>query len=166
MLGAVWRIVALAVLAIVLCHAARAGERPEKHDLPVPVEVLKVERADWDRTSPESAYFGIRSANLADDGDWILAGFAPDDRQNVHAYLQNPDMRAANSRAQRAVTRELISELLTYKGFVIVAIEAEESEGRSYHKFIPMTETAEGWAVTNVLRSDPEFQALLMDPQK
>jgi hypothetical protein len=141
--------------------AARADDRPQEFVFPAAIEVTPVTRAQWDRSSPESAYLGIRAANLADDAEWILAGFAPQDREKVATYLNNAEMRSANLKAQRAIVGEAIKSAVAYKSHVILIVVAQEAGGSSYGKPVPMIETAEGWALTNALMDDPLFGKLM-----
>jgi hypothetical protein len=151
-----------AIIALsALSACAQANDRPQEFVFPTAIEVVPVTRAQWDRSSPESAYIGIRAANLADDSGWILAGFAPGDREKVDGYLKNVEMRAANAKAQRAIKRERIESALTYKSFVILIVKVEETGGVRYTKPVPMVETADGWALTNALQADPVFEALM-----
>jgi hypothetical protein len=149
------------VLTFLAGAGARADDRPQEFVYPAAIEVSPVTQEKWDRSSPESAYLGIRAANLADDAEWILAGFAPQDREKIVSYLSNAEMRAANVKAQRAIVSETIKSAVTYKSHVILIVVAQEAGGFSYSKPIPMIETAEGWALTNALRDDPVFGKLM-----
>ena len=164
-----WRPVShiLVTALLVLCAAcAQADDRPQEHVFSEPIAVTPVTREQWDRSSPESAYLGVRAANLADDADWILAGFTPDDRAKVSGYLGDPGMRAANAKAQRAISGERILSALSYKSHVILIVEVSEAGGFKYSKPVPMIETAEGWAVSNALAADPVFGELMQGKLK
>lgn len=154
------RLLALFSLAGTIALPAGAQTAPAIEQLQRKIEVQSIERSRWDRASPELAYHGVRSANLADDPDWILSGFATADRETVAGYLRSTEMRAANARVQRGIERETIIGRVRHKEFVILVIEAHERGGNTYRRFVPMAHTPEGWAVSNALRADPVFTTL------
>lgn len=158
------RAVICALVVIAIGAPANARDLPPMRKAEPPIAVAPVERAKWNRTTPEQAYLGVRAANLAHDAEWILAGFTAADRPTVSHHLANAEMRRANARIQRNIESETIIGTVSHKDHVILVIQAREKSGTSYRRFVPMLKTGDGWAVSNALKDDAVFKALLSSP--
>ncbi len=125
-----------------------------------PIEVHPVARDDWDRSTPEKAYAGIFAANRSGDIDWMLATFAPSERQEMRAQM-TAEAVEKNRLFMRTVVRELIRERIEYGPYVILITQSELPSGEKWGSPNPMIETPEGWALTNTLASDPFFSQVV-----
>jgi hypothetical protein len=166
MMRSLLTLAAMALAAVAACLPATAQQASQVEMLARPISVAPIERARWSRATPELAYMGVRAAHLADDAQWILASFAPADRNVIEGYLRDADMRAANARIHRGVVREEIVGRVSHRDYVILLVETHEASGLTYTRSIPMVSTPEGWAVTNALRDDPVFQALQVSARR
>jgi hypothetical protein len=141
--------------------SAHRAELPPFEALAAPLVVAVVERAAWQRATPEDAYRGVRTAQLRDDVDWILDGFADTDRAKVAGYLAKPDVRATNARIMKDIVSEEIRGRYAYKDHVILVLSATLASGKAYQRLVPMVRVAKGWSVSNALADDPMFAQLM-----
>lgn len=128
----------------------------QKPALPQAVQII--EREDWDRSSPISSYHGIHSANHKNDVDWIVASFAPGERETVRQMAEDPAMLANNRKLHERIAQETIIKRVPYKeDYVILFVDVDLTDGRTFQAQYPFKQTAEGWLMTNDLADDPNF---------
>ncbi len=155
------------VLAFMLHPASLAWPDPAAQEIKLEpaievkaIEVKMISRERWDRSTPEKSYFGVHSANKNGDVEWIVAGFAPAERDSIRKYVGDKQLLDANTALFRSITRETIIKKVTYGDYVILVLEARRSDGRRFLRNIPFKSVGRDWLVTNDLSADPVFLGL------
>lgn len=131
-----------------------------------PHVVHPVARAKWSRTTPEEAYRGVVSANMAGDADWILEGFAPGDRPAVKEMMKQPEAVEKVARFYKSVTKVQLLEVIHYGEYVVAIYENVRSNGSSRITEFAMKKTKDGWGLTNELEKDVFYTYIIEGVRK
>lgn len=137
-------------------RALFAGQR-----YPTALTITPVEEAAWDKSTPESSYAGIYSANRAGSIEWMLATFDTASRGRVKAAMTEEAL-ANNAKIFRLITEENVVERIEYGGYVILVNVSTLENGQTVPSINPMKKTADGWLLTNDLENDPILPMLLV----
>ena len=127
-----------------------------------PLEVKPIASRDqWDRSTPEKSFFGISAANRKGDRDWILAGFVPDEREEM-GRLVHGEMLKKNTEEYNKVEHEYILDRLEFGPYRILLIKMVDKDGSVFAKRTVFKKTEEGWLQTNSLRADPVVSGVIL----
>ena len=126
-----------------------------------PLRVVDVTEADWRRSSPESSYRGMLSAAKSGDLEWILASFAPQDRERVKAVLSDPGARQRHHDFHKQVVHSEINMRIDYGEYAILLVTERQKNGRTITSEVAMKKFSAGWLGTNDLHEDAFFVMVL-----
>ena len=124
-----------------------------------PIPLPTVTRETLDRTTLEGALASDVAAFRADDTEWILENFAPEDQGKIAQQLEREDLRARNKAALGHIHSMEIWGMATYGeyGLVMYRYDADSTGG-----LVPtFTKVGDEWKRTNVLGSDEVFDVVL-----
>ena len=124
-----------------------------------PIPLPTVTRETVDRTTLEGALASDVAAFRADDAEWILENFAPEDQDKITQQLEREDLRARNKAALGHIHSMEIWGMATYGEYGLVMYRYD---GDSTGGLVPsFTKVGEEWKRTNVLSSDEVFDVVL-----
>ncbi len=121
----------------------------ELYNPPKQVSAIGKSQAKWD--TPLDTAQSDFSATKADDDEWILENFLPEDREEIREFLGNPAIRERNKTAfEEKDSREVLGKV-EYQDYTLLFIR----ESRDTNT-MPMTfkNSPEGWKRTNALSAD------------
>ena len=124
------------------------------YDPPLPVQALAGPGA-----TPEAALAADYAANLAGDANAIVAGFAPEDRDDIRALVEDPDMLARNTAMSRDLERMAITGQVMLGEHTLLLI-SHWYDGVPWPAVYSFVETPEGYLRTNALSDDPAFDVV------
>lgn len=121
-----------------------------------PIALRPVTRTQADGRTPQGALEADRSAQLADDADWIAENFAASDRAEVNKWLADADMRRANRGVLERQGQPKVLGWARVRNFLVAILE---TAGGSR---LPATLVREDgrWKRTNALSADPTFDII------
>jgi hypothetical protein len=123
---------------------------------PIPLDT--VTRETVDRTTLEGALASDVAAFRADDAEWILENFAPEDQDKIAQQLEREDLRARNKAALGHIHSMEIWGMATYGEYGLVMYRYD---GDSTGGLVPtFTKVGDEWKRTNVLGSDDTFDVV------
>jgi hypothetical protein len=124
-----------------------------------PFPVPDVTRDAVDRTTLEGALASDVAAFRADDVEWILENFAPEDQEKIAQQLEREDLRARNKAALDHIHSMEIWGTATYGQYGLVMYRYD---GDSTGGLVPtFTKVGDEWKRTNVLSADEVFDVVL-----
>lgn len=124
-----------------------------------PIALPDVAREAVDRTTLEGALASDVAAFRADDAEWILENFAPEDREKIAQQLEREDLRARNKAALGHIRSMEIWGMATYGEYGLVMYRYD---GDSTGGLVPtFTKVGDEWKRTNVLSADEVFDVVL-----
>ncbi len=124
------------------------------YDPPLPVQPVAGPRA-----TPEAALAADYAANLAGDANAIVAGFAPQDRDDIRALVEDPDMLARNTATSRDLERMAITGQVLLGDHALLLI-SHWYDGVPWPAVYAFVETPEGYLRANALSNDPAFDVV------
>lgn len=127
------------------------------HDTPIDIRPVRRENAGWD--TPLDAVRSDYSAWIADDSEWILSNFAPQDRPAIRRMLADPGQRAANLNVLRRTGLLSIAGRVTRGRYVILWAE-RAGASQPFPLIFTLVRTDAGWKRTNDLSGDPIFDVI------
>lgn len=134
------------------------GGTPEKPaELVLPGELFDPPRAapirkktEADLATVEKAFATEKSAIIADDEEWILSNWVPEERETLRRFLENKEMRKKNRDFMTRYKDMKISGIVELKGHALVLIEGQG--------MVFSYRNVEGrWLRTNALFADGDF---------
>jgi hypothetical protein len=137
--------------------AARSEATIREVALAPPMSVEPINRDGWDRSTPEKSYLGAYSANKAADKAWIIATFAPTEREAIAKNVNDEQLLDANTALFASIAEETIQRRVEYATYVILVVEARRNDGRRFPRNIPFKPVDGQWFITNDLASDRVF---------
>lgn len=124
-----------------------------------PVPLPDVTRDAVDRTTLEGALASDVAAFRADDAEWILENFAPEDQDKIAQQLEREELRARNRAALSHIHSMEIWGVASYNDYGLVMYRYD---GDSTGGLVPtFTKVGDEWKRTNVLGSDHVFDVVL-----
>ena len=113
---------------------------------------ISKQAANWN--TPIDAAVADFSAFKADDSDWILRDFVPEEQEDVRSILDNKDAHEQNKTTFGARTERDITGQVKYKQYVIVFTR---DTGQDHPVPLTFKQTSSGWKRTNALSHDEPF---------
>ena len=111
------------------------------------------------RATLEAALAADYAANLAGDANAIVAGFAPQDRDDIRALVEDPDMLAQNTATSLDLERMAITGQVMLGEHTLLLI-SHWYDGVPWPALYTFVETPEGYLRTNALSNDPAFDVV------
>lgn len=122
-----------------------------------PVAVRFIPREIWYQDTPESTYMGVYSANRMGDPAWIVAGFAPDEGDEVSAMVYDEAMLARNTALAQSIVNETILGREEYNDHAILRVKLDLANGETRIVRMPFRQINGRWYLTNDLQGDAAF---------
>jgi hypothetical protein len=120
-----------------------------------PLKLAPVTKATAKYDTPAAAAAADFSAEKADDADWIVSMFAPDDRADVKSMLADKSIRARNRGIFAHKDARYLRGQATYKNYVLLFII--EGKLDNTPQVLTLVKTPDGFRRTNALSSDDTF---------
>ena len=125
------------------------------YDSPKRFAPISKQSVDWN--SPIDAAVADFSAFKADDSNWILEDFVPEEENEVRSLLANKDAHQQNRDIFEARTERDVTGQVRYKEYAIVF--ARDS-GQAHPVPLTFKQTSYGWKRTNALSKDETFDVV------
>ena len=122
------------------------------YDSPKHFTPISKQAANWN--TPIDAAVADFSAFKADDSNWILADFVPEEEKNVRSLLNDKDAHQQNRRIFETRTERDITGQVKYEQYVIVFVR---DTGQDHPVPLTFKQTSSGWKRTNALSKDETF---------
>ena len=126
----------------------------ELHD--PPLRFGPIEHADAKRDTPVDAAVSDFSAFKADEAQWILENFSPEQRPDIESMLNRPDMRRRNKEIFDSRDYLYVTGVAEYEGYALVFVQGEEGAPVRPLTFKKSSD-GEAWLRTNELSDDGIF---------
>ena len=126
----------------------------ELHD--PPLRFGPIEQADAKRDTPVDAAVSDFSAFKADEDQWILENFSPEQRPDVESLLNRPDIRRRNKKIFDSRDYVYITGEAEYEGYALVFVQGEKGEPVRPLAFKKIS-GGTAWLRTNELSDDGIF---------
>lgn len=123
-----------------------------------PLKIGVVERSKAGRSTPEKAAESNFSALKANDDEWILENFVPEEQAQVKEFLDDPDARRRSAALLERQQNELLFGRCTFQDHILLMIGVNQDRRASL--VATYKKTARGWKRTNALANDETFDVL------
>ncbi len=126
----------------------------ELHDHPL--RFGPIEHADAKRDTPVDAAVSDFSAFKADEAQWILENFSPEQRPDIESMLNRPDMRRRNKEIFDSQDALYVTGEASYESYALVFVQAEPGATVRPLTFKKIS-GGSAWLRTNELSDDGIF---------
>ena len=126
----------------------------ELHD--PPLRFGPIEQADAKRDTPVDTAVSDFSSFKADEAQWILENFSPEQRPDLESMLNNPEMRRRNKEIFDGRAALYVTGEASYESYALVFVQAEPGETIRPLAFKKSSD-GEAWLRTNELSDDGIF---------
>jgi adenine/guanine phosphoribosyltransferase-like PRPP-binding protein len=87
----------------------------------------------------------MRSANTANDHDWIVENFVPAERAEIQKMLGYESVEERNQAYYKTVRKVEIIGTAMLKGYAILLVQDQSDGGGGRKVAVTLTKTTEGW---------------------
>lgn len=124
-------------------------------------EITEIDEKKWDKSSPESSYRGIYTANKRGNAEWIIRGFVPLERERIRNMVTNKELLDKNTMVHSSISKEYLVQEIFYGNYIILMVFHVNKNGDQWPMDYTFKETKEGWLLTNKLSQDLFFSKVI-----